>query len=625
VKRLLTTCLSLALCGVAAAQSGDVLGVHDLSSSTANVKGANSAACLYCHAPHSGISKGPLWSQTLSTQTYTLYTSDTLSNTTVQPALGAASSLCLSCHDGTIAPGQTVPYGTITVTGTMTNLFNSKLNTSHPFSLKLPLQDSADLVPSLVASQTTADTTKKVNLINGNVECTSCHEPHNQRIDPRSPYFLVMDNAKSTICLACHQTSPRTVNSSQNPLALWTTSVHATSGAQVAVSSGLGGYNTVAEFGCSTCHVGHNAGNAAGLLRNPVPPAANVDTTSQSCITCHNGSNNLLQPLTDVFGEFQKRGHPYTSTGNAHLASEPVVLVLNRHTTCVDCHEAHSSAPTTTFGPAPAIRPSQNGTTGVAADGTLISGAVANQYENCYRCHGSGSGQQVLSSYGYLPTRGAYAGDPLNLIPQFNTSALSAHPVARDALGSNQPSLLSAMWDLTGKTPLRPMGTRIFCTDCHNSDDNREFGGTGPNGPHGSKNDHILERQYLASQVNPGVWPTGGPGTLINNLAPTPLLDPVASPYALCAKCHNLSNIMTNVTFPQHSRHLNAGISCSVCHTAHGVPSGSTGVTGQHLVNFDVNVVTGYKGTISYSATGTCVLTCHMMDHNPNGTVSPAH
>ena len=45
------------------------------------------------------------------------------------------------------------------------------------------------------------------------------------------------------------------------------------------------------------------------------------------------------------------------------------------------------------------------------------------------------------------------------------------------------------------------MGTQILCTDCHNSDDNREFGGTGANGPHGSKWTHILERRYEFSQI----------------------------------------------------------------------------------------------------------------------------
>ena len=57
------------------------------------------------------------------------------------------------------------------------------------------------------------------------------------------------------------------------------------------------------------------------------------------------------------------------------------------------------------------------------------------------------------------------------------------------------------MLNLDGRTLGRSMGTRILCTDCHNSDDNREFGGNGPNGPHGSIFPHILERRYEFSQA----------------------------------------------------------------------------------------------------------------------------
>jgi hypothetical protein len=168
------------------------------------------------------------------------------------------------------------------------------------------------------------------------------------------------------------------------------------------------------------------------------------------------------------------------------------------------------------------------------------------------------------------------------------------------------------------------MGTRIFCTDCHNSENNREFGGTGPNGPHGSPNSHILERRYDASQVTPGTFPSGGPGTLISNLAPNPVLTPgQQNPYNLCAKCHDLTKTVTNQSFQRHSTHINKGISCSVCHSAHGVPAGSTGLSGRRLINFDVSVVAPNGGVLSYtSGSQTCTLTCHMMDH-ANGKVTP--
>jgi predicted CXXCH cytochrome family protein len=617
VKRILFACVLL-MGSVAGAQTSDVLGAHDLS--TSRVKGSGSAACMYCHVPHSGIGVGPLWGQTLSTQTYSLYSSDTTQNLAVQPPLGATSTLCLSCHDGTVAPGQVVPYGQIPMYGSPMATMGTNLEGSHPFSLELPLKDSANLVPSLAASQTTADPTKSVNLIKGNVECTSCHNAHVQRIDKDAPKFLVRDSRSGGLCLSCHTTQARTVNGRNNSLMQWATSVHATTGAQVSITSGLGGYSTVAEFACMSCHVPHNAATAGGLLRNPAPPLPNIDSTSQSCLTCHSGTDKLLQPLLNVFAEFEKKGHPYASTGNAHSASETVVLNQNRHATCADCHNAHASNQVLVFNAAPEIRPSQNGVAGIASDGSTLVTAAGKQYENCLRCHGNSTGKQALSAYGYLPVRAVFAGDPLNLIPQFGDSTISSHPVMHDRRSPlPQPSLRGYMLNLDGLGQGRSMGTSIFCTDCHNSDNNREFGGTGPNGPHGSQFNHILERRYEFSQVAAGIWPAGGPGTAILNLFPNPVLDPAAGgPYAICAKCHDLSNIIGNSSFIEHSRHIQAGFSCSVCHSAHGMGT-SGSISGERLVNFDVNVV-GQNGVlpISYSrATGTCNLVCHNKRHTP--------
>jgi hypothetical protein len=343
-------------------------------------------------------------------------------------------------------------------------------------------------------------------------------------------------------------------------------------------------------------------------------------------MTCHGNASTLVVPILDVFAAYQNRGsHPFPNTSNVHAVNEPAVLVQNRHAGCADCHNPHAAKQVTEFNAAPGIRPSQNGVTGVAADGSALTGPATNQYETCLRCHGTGSGKQSLPDvYGYTPTRALFAGDPLNLIPQFGLSASSAHPVMRDATNAQQLSLRPSMLNLAGTAASRAMGTRILCTDCHNGENNREFGGTGPNGPHGSTNTHILERRYDASQVTPGTFPSGGPGTLIANLAPNPPLDPsVPGPYSLCAKCHDLTNVTANTTFKGHSTHINKGFSCSVCHTAHGVPSGSAGVSGDRLINFDVNVVAPNGGVISYSSSGqTCTLTCHMMDH-ANGQVMP--
>ena len=596
-------------------QTGDILGAHDLSTTSSPVKGAMSAACLYCHAPHTGATKA-LWNQTFSTQLYTqMYSSDTAQNTSVQPVIGERSSLCLSCHDGTVAPGQMIAYGPITMSQPMSSGLIQRLEASHPFSLKLPLKDASNLVESLVASGTTADTTGSVKLISGNVECSSCHNPHNQSIDKKSQNFLVRDNVSGGLCLSCHSTRPRTVNSIDNPLSQWTTSVHATSAAVANPGSGLGGYSTVAEFACSSCHSMHNAGGAAGLLRNPVPASTSVDTTSQSCIPCHNGSNALLQPIANVFGEFEKKGHPFAGGTNAHTATEAAILNQNRHTTCVDCHNAHASQPVTVFGQPPVIRTSQTTVVGVsAADGVTVLRPALNQYENCLRCHGSSTGKGTPSiDYGTLPRRAVTTADPLNILPDFALTASSTHPVMRDRSSPLlQPSLLPSMLSLDGTTAARAMGVRILCTDCHNSDDNREFGGTGPNGPHGSKFTHILERRY---EINTATAPGGD---LLNSYLNPDLS--VNGPYALCGKCHDLSIVLSPASsFPLHSKHVSEmGASCSVCHSAHGVSGASGGISGERLVNFDINVVAANGANpISFNqAARTCTLLCHGTGHN---------
>lgn len=627
---------------------GDILGAHDLSpGGKSPVKGQSSAACLYCHAPHSGLGKNtPLWSQTLSSQIYDLYTSSTEQNISTQPIMGGATSLCLSCHDGTIAPGQEIPYGNLPMNGTMykTDVFGAALKASHPISLKTPLVDSADLVPSLATTGTTVDPLRKVTLINGTVECTSCHEPHNQRIDKVSQNFLVRDGINGQICLACHEPNPRTVDGKTNPLALWTSSIHATSGDIVNPQAGIGSYSTVAQFACLSCHMPHNATGAAGLLRGANPPQQTMDVTTQACVTCHSGGSNLQQAPPNVYAEFAKIGHPFPSTGNSHDPNEPAVLVNNRHSTCADCHNGHSSLPVVVFGSPPQIRPSQAGVVGVSAsDGTTPVIPAVNQYENCLRCHGTSPGKQRQDVYGYAPIRAVSAADPLNVIPEFTVTSSSSHPVLHDANSPwPQPSLLAYMTKLDA-TPdtQRPLGSgqpiRTFCSDCHNSDDDREFGGAGPSGPHGSIYPHIMERRYEFSRVAPGNnFPINGPGSPILNPFVNPSLEGGSTnpgPYAFCAKCHDLNNVLQDASFKPagdgkggHYTHISEqGVSCSVCHTAHGMGSLSANISGERLVNFDVNVVAPNGTTpISYShTTNSCVLACHGYYHNADGTVVP--
>ena len=114
------------------------------------------------------------------------------------------------------------------------------------------------------------------------------------------------------------------------------------------------------------------------------------------------------------------------------------------------------------------------------------------------------------------------------------------------------------------------------------------------------------------------------PGGPVSNLFPNPDSG-LNGPYAMCGKCHDLTSVLNNTSWTKHSTHVGQdGFTCSVCHTAHGMGTTSPNDSGERLMNFDVNVV-GVNGSypISYNrGTGTCVLMCHQVAHNPNGSVS---
>src|SRR5579883_2000139 len=154
-RRCFTICaLLVGLCAKALAQlGGDVIGMHDLSPGSASpVQGPRSGSCTYCHVPHSGNGNmTPLWNQKLSNASYTTYTSTSYGQqANVQMPLGSDSGLCLSCHDGTIAPGDTVLFGALPMQGKMLDAdkFGTTLLSSHPFSIT-KLQDDVDLVVTL--------------------------------------------------------------------------------------------------------------------------------------------------------------------------------------------------------------------------------------------------------------------------------------------------------------------------------------------------------------------------------------------------------------------------------------------------------------------------------------------
>jgi hypothetical protein len=177
---------------------------------------AGGQICLPCHTPHNAQSDAaPLWNHELSTATYTLYSSPSMTATVGQPT--GASKLCLSCHDGTVAVdsfgGQT---GTLFIVGGA-NL-GTDLSNDHPISFTydaaLATSDGGlfDPTTSIVTigsgSSVRTGSISDVMLEGGTeLQCQSCHSVHNDFVAldaPSSGKMLKISIAASGICLACH-------------------------------------------------------------------------------------------------------------------------------------------------------------------------------------------------------------------------------------------------------------------------------------------------------------------------------------------------------------------------------------------------------------------------------------
>ncbi len=186
---------------------------HDLSAtSTAAIKSTTQTdTCVFCHISHNsqpGVAR-PLWSHTMTTATLTWNPTKTVRGTTlpsdITGAQLAGSRACMSCHDGTVALGDLMNGVDGTVTGpnapagklnTGVNYFNpAQMDSNHPLGVQKP---------SAVAGFTGFKTVSPTSAVNydgaGNVQCGSCHNPHDNTYAP----FLKVNNSGGAICLTCH-------------------------------------------------------------------------------------------------------------------------------------------------------------------------------------------------------------------------------------------------------------------------------------------------------------------------------------------------------------------------------------------------------------------------------------
>ncbi|MBI5837495.1 MAG: hypothetical protein HZB25_09645 [Candidatus Eisenbacteria bacterium] len=175
-------------------------------------------ACVYCHGPHGTQGNRPLWNRQLPTGPYRMYESNTL-DMIIDAQPTSTTRLCLSCHDGTVPLDRITdkPRGYETVGGNGETIklcatdchkggdpkggfnwehvwFEPDLRKHHPVSIAYdPTRDRTFTPVSFVEAA-------GLRLVDGKVECITCHEPHSQQYQP----FLRRSNATGSLCSACH-------------------------------------------------------------------------------------------------------------------------------------------------------------------------------------------------------------------------------------------------------------------------------------------------------------------------------------------------------------------------------------------------------------------------------------
>jgi predicted CXXCH cytochrome family protein len=213
--------LAMGLLWAAPGMSSVITSKHNLSATGPGTYKAASETrvCAFCHAMHNANPVAPLWNHSVSAAVYTPYGSNTLAAAAPGQPTGA-SKTCLTCHDGTVALGgvknlypakqPTVISGLSAFLSGSSNL-GTDLSNDHPVSFNydanLAVANSELVSPALLGDMIKPDDS-------GQMQCTSCHDPHNDN----NPKFLhtgyQAGGYGSPLCKTCH---PNCVGFSQQP------------------------------------------------------------------------------------------------------------------------------------------------------------------------------------------------------------------------------------------------------------------------------------------------------------------------------------------------------------------------------------------------------------------------
>jgi len=210
------SCLSLFLLLINANNLGGAGSIfkskHNLSvSGEGSIKSpSETRVCIFCHSSHNASSEGPLWNhKTTSSGQFQTYKRSTMVSSAEQP--NGSTKLCLSCHDGTIAVGAIrgrsapIPMKNVTGSGKIPASRKSHIGTdlrgTHPVSVKF---DQRVALTKSGLKWPISDPEQAVGTDhNGYVQCTSCHDPHDDSKSEKYPFWK--KSTFSEVCKACHK------------------------------------------------------------------------------------------------------------------------------------------------------------------------------------------------------------------------------------------------------------------------------------------------------------------------------------------------------------------------------------------------------------------------------------
>jgi hypothetical protein len=360
--------------------------------------------CVFCHTPHQANTAlaAPLWNRQLSTATYTPYTSSSLDAIGLdQP--GGSSKLCLSCHDGTIAIGNvnvlngaftggtpvpglesTMPIGQGALTG-FTRLLGTNLTNDHPISFTyddaLASRDGELRAPTSTTyiKNRVPGVFPKVPLENGQLQCTSCHDPHVRdtietnikflrlnRFQKSPPVQGAFNENNDILCLACHIKEGWADSAHGNSLVADETYASTAANLREFYSN-----IKVWEAACLNCHDPHTVQGARRLLREGTdsissPKSGGSSAIEETCYQCHSATGGVLVnqgavnfPVPDIKSDFalprrmpintQPEVHDIGTGSGTQLGKDFIESQANmgygdptkRHAECTDCHNPH--------------------------------------------------------------------------------------------------------------------------------------------------------------------------------------------------------------------------------------------------------------------------------------------